>query len=62
MNVGRIIGTAVLGFLFLLFVALDLVLFGVLPLNSAMVTVLPLLGLLAGGGLAVLSGKRNPTT
>ena len=41
MNVGRIIGTAVVGFLFLLFVALDLVLFGVLALNSVMVTVLP---------------------
>lgn len=62
MNVGRIIGTAVLGFLFLLFVAVDLVLFGVLPLNSVLVTVLPLLGLVAGGGLAAMAGKRNTTT
>ncbi|HQY13409.1 MAG: hypothetical protein GYA65_03490 [Actinobacteria bacterium] len=59
MNVGRIIGTAVVGFLFLLFVALDLVLFGVLALNSVMVTVLPLLGLLAGGALGALVGKRR---
>jgi hypothetical protein len=59
MNVGRIIGTAVVGFLFLLFVALDLVLFGVVALNSALVTVLPLVGLLAGAGLAVLIGKRQ---
>ena len=33
MNVGRVVGGALLGMLFLLFVALDLVLFGVLPLN-----------------------------
>ena len=59
MNVGGIIGTAVVGFLFLLFVALDLVLFGVLALNSVMVTVLPLLGLLAGGALGALVGKRR---
>ena len=59
MNVGRLIGTAVLGFFFLLFVALDLVLFGVLALNSVMVTVLPLLGLLAGAAIGVLVDKRS---
>ena len=59
MNVGRLIGTAVLGFFFLLFVALDLVLFGVLALNSVMVTVLPLLGLLAGAVIGVLVDKRS---
>lgn len=59
MNVGRLIGTAVLGFFFLLFVALDLVLFGVLALNSTMVTVLPLLGLIAGAVIGVLVDKRN---
>lgn len=58
MSVGRIIATAALGFLFLLFVALDLVLFGVLRLNSVMVTVLPVVGLLAGGVLGSLVGKR----
>lgn len=59
MNVGRILATAVLGFLFLMFVAFDLVLFGVLPLNSVVVTVLPIIGLLAGGGLGALAGKRQ---
>lgn len=59
MNVGRILGTAVLGFFFLLFVAFDLVLFGVLALNSVVVTVLPIIGLLAGGALVVLAGKRQ---
>lgn len=59
MHVGRIIGTAALGFGFLLFVAFDLVLFGVLALNSAVVTVLPLLGLLAGAALGALAGGRH---
>ena len=60
MSGGRVVGTAGLGFLFMLFIALDLVLFGVLPLNSVMVTVLPFVGLLAGGGLAALAGSRKP--
>ena len=59
MNIGRIIGTAVLGFLFLLFVAADLVLFGVLPLKSVVVTGLPIAGLLVGGLLGGLAGKRT---
>ena len=48
MNVGRVIGTAVVGCLFFLFLALDLLLFGVVALNSAVITVLPLLGLVLG--------------
>ena len=59
MNVGKIIGTAVLGFFFLLFIAIDLVLFGVIQLNSVVVTILPLLGLVAGGVLAAMVGKRS---
>ena len=59
MNIGRIIGTAALGFLFLLFVALDLVLFGVIPLNSVIVTLLPAIGLLAGGALGAMVGRRH---
>jgi hypothetical protein len=59
MNVGRIIGVAVLSMLFMLFVALDLVLVGVLASNSAMVTVLPLLGVVAGAAAAVVAGKRK---
>lgn len=59
MNLGRVVGGALLGMLFLLFVALDLVLFGVLPLNSVMVTVFPVVGLFVGGALGYLSGTRH---
>jgi hypothetical protein len=59
MSVGRIIGVAVLGFLFMFFVALDLVFFGVVALDSAIVTVLPLLGLVVGGVLGALAGRRQ---
>lgn len=60
MNIGRMLGVALLSMLFMLFVALDLVLFGVLPLNSVVVTVLPVIGLLAGG--AIVASRRNGTT
>ncbi len=43
----------------LAFVALDLVLFGVLPLNSSVVTLLPLLGPIAGGALGAIVVKRQ---
>lgn len=59
MHVGRIIGTAAVGFLLLFFVALDLVLFGVIPLNSVMITVLPIVGLVAGGVLGEFAGRRR---
>jgi hypothetical protein len=59
MHIGRIIATAVMGFLFLLFVALDLVLFGIIPLNSVIVTLLPLAGLVVGGVLGALVGRRQ---
>jgi uncharacterized membrane protein YfcA len=58
MKFGRIIATAAVGLLFMLFVSLDLVLFGVVPLNSALVTVLPLLGLVIGGVLGGFTGAR----
>lgn len=45
---GRPVLGAIMGFLFFFFVALDLVFFGVLPLNSAFITVLPLLGIVVG--------------
>ena len=57
MKIGRVIGAAVLGFLFFLFVAIDLVLFGVIPLNSMLVTLLPLIGMLLVVVLAVLAGR-----
>lgn len=59
MNVGRVLGVAVLSMLFMLFVAIDLVLFGVLPLNSVLVTVLPVVGLLAGAAIAA-SRRSGP--
>lgn len=59
MKVGRVIGVALLGMFFMLFIALDLVLFGVLPLNSVVVTLLPLAGLLLGGAAAAMAGKRK---
>lgn len=57
MKIGRLIGAAVLGFLFFLFVAVDLVLFGVIPLNSVIVTLLPLIGMLLVVVLGVLAGR-----
>lgn len=62
MHIGRIIGTAVMGLLFLLFVALDLVLFGLIPLNSVIVTLLPVLGLIGGGVLGAMVGRRTATS
>jgi len=59
MMVGRTIASALLGAFFLLFVAIDLVLFGVVPLNSVVVTVLPLLGLVAGVVVGVIAGRRT---
>lgn len=58
MGLGGILGTAVLGLFFMLFLALDLVMFGAIPLNSAMVTALPLIGLAGGGAGPALLGRR----
>jgi hypothetical protein len=44
------------------FVALDLVLFGVLALDSALVTILPVVGLLVGGALGALAAQRRSTS
>lgn len=61
MKVGKIIGTALLGFFFMLFIALDLVLFGVLPLASVVVTLLPLIGLVLGSAIgAMVSNNQQP--
>ena len=59
MHIGRIIGTGALGFLFMLFVAMDLVVFGVIALNSVLVTLLPIVGLVAGGALGALAARRK---
>jgi len=61
MHIGRIIGTAVMGLLFMLFIALDLVLFGLIPLNSVIVTLLPVIGLIGGGVLGAVVGRRTAT-
>ena len=58
MKIGRIIAAAVLGFLLFLFIGTDLVLFGVVPLNSVVVTILPAAGLVVGGVLGGFAGKR----
>lgn len=59
MNVGRILGTAIVGFFLFLFLALDLVLFGVLALDSALVTMLPILGVVLGAIGGGVVGKRR---
>jgi hypothetical protein len=59
MKVGRSIAVGVLGLLFMIFVALDLVLFGVVPLNSVVVTVLPVVGLVLGLVLGAMAGNRK---
>ncbi len=62
MKIGQLLKLAILGFFFFLFVALDLVLFGVIALNSAMVSLLPLIGLLLCAVLGLLAsrGKDAP--
>jgi hypothetical protein len=59
MKVGRAIAAGILGLLFMLFVAADLVLFGVVPLNSVLVTILPGAGLVLGVVLGVIAGGRQ---
>jgi hypothetical protein len=55
---GRLVGAALLGTLLGLLTAIDLVLFGVVALDSVMVTLLPLLGLAVGGALGVATAAR----
>jgi hypothetical protein len=57
--VGRAIAAGLLGLLFMLFVAFDLVLFGVVPLNSVLVSILPAVGLVLGVIFGILAGKRQ---
>ena len=62
MKVGRIISTALLGFLLFLFVGIDLVLFGVVALDSIVLTLFPFLGLVVGTALGVVVSKRRIST
>lgn len=64
---GRPVLGAVSGFFLGLFVGLDLLFFGVVPLDSVVLTVLPLIGLLLGLALGVAaplgrSGGRAPSS
>lgn len=59
---GRPVLGAIAGFLFGLFLGLDLWLFGVVPSDSVVITILPFVGLAAGialGLTAPLGGRRG---
>jgi hypothetical protein len=43
----------------MLLVALDLVLFGVIALNSVLITLFPIVGIVAGGVLGAIAGRRT---
>lgn len=45
---GRPVLGAIAGFFFFLFLALDLLFLGVIPLDSALITILPILGIILG--------------
>ena len=45
---GHPVRGAIFGFLSFFFLALDLLLFGVIPLDSAVITILPLVGIVLG--------------
>ena len=59
MSYGRVVLSAFLALLLGFFIAADLVLFGVLPLNSVIVTIVPLVGLVIGAVLGVMARKRQ---
>jgi hypothetical protein len=45
---GRPVLGGIMGFLFVFFIALDLLVLGIIPLNSALVTILPIVGIVVG--------------
>jgi hypothetical protein len=45
---GRPVLGGIFGFLFFFFLALDLLFFGIIPLKSALLTILPILGIFVG--------------
>jgi hypothetical protein len=59
MRVGRALGAAVVGALFLLFVAIDLVLLGVIPLASPVVTIFPAIGFVLAGSVTLWGTRRQ---
>lgn len=62
MKVGRIIGTALLGMFFFLFLAVDLVIFGVLALDSPLVSALAAVGLVLGAVLGAMASRRHTSS
>lgn len=58
MNVGRAVAAGIAGLFLFFFLAVDLVLFGALPLNSVLVTILPLVGLVLGAVAGALVPRR----
>ena len=58
---GRPILAALSGFFLGLFIAIDLLLFGVIPLDSALLTVLPILGLVVVPAVAIFSPMKKRT-
>lgn len=62
MSYGRVVLAAILAMFLMLFVAADLVLFGVIALNSVIVTLLPLAGLVVGALLGIMGHKRHAET
>ncbi len=59
MKIGRIVITGVLCLRLFGFIALDLMFFGVVSLNSAVLTILPLIGLVLGGVLGAVASTRG---
>ncbi len=59
MSYGRVVLSAILALFLGLFVAADLVLFGVVPLNSIVVTIVPLAALVLGAVLGIAAHKRH---
>jgi hypothetical protein len=54
---------AIMGFLLFFFLAMDLLFFGVIPLKSPVITILPIIGIFAGlawAYFAPLGGRKAP--
>lgn len=59
MKIGRAVGTSLVGLFFMLFLAVDLVLFGVVALDSIVITAMLVIGLVGGAVLGWLVGART---
>ena len=59
MKVGRVVGTAVLGLFLFEFIAIDLVLFGVIALDSVVVSLMPLIASQPSAPTIATTGMPN---